>query len=88
MQKNSKVDIRKKDICITLYGSKFLVSECVFKLAGDQKFVCARDIAKRSMNGFLLLLILKSSYPRCTVEKGVLKNFTNFKRKHLCWSLF
>ena len=57
-------------------------------VAGDQKFVCARDIAKRSMNRFLLLLILKSSYPRCTVEKGVLKNFTNLTGKHLCWSLF
>ena len=24
----------------------------------------------------------------CSVEKGVLKNFVNFTRKHLCWSLF
>ena len=31
---------------------------------------------------------LESSYPRCTVEKRVLKNFTNFRGKHLCWSLF
>ena len=28
-------------------------------------------IAKKSLNTLLLLLILKSSYPRCTVEKGV-----------------
>ena len=32
-----------------------------------------------------MLLILKSRYPRCTVEKGALKNFTG---KHLYWSLF
>ena len=25
---------------------------------------------------------------RCSVKKGVLKNFTNFTRKHQCWSLF
>ena len=37
MQKNGKVDIRKKDVCSksvikTFYGSKFLVSEYIFKL--------------------------------------------------------
>ena len=37
MQKNSKVDTRKKEVFFksvikTLYGSKFLVSECIFKL--------------------------------------------------------
>ena len=25
---------------------------------------------------------------RCSVEKGVLKDFVNFIEKHLCWSLF
>ena len=29
-----------------------------------------------------------SSHRRCSVKKGVLKNFANFKGKHLCWSLF
>ena len=47
-----------------------------------------QEIAKRSLNKSLSLLILKSSYPRCTVEKDALKNFTNFTGKHLCWSLF
>ena len=96
MEKNSKVYIRRKEVCSkyvikTLYGSKFLVSEYIFKLVYHCEVsrwsdICfARDIAKKSLNRLLLLLILKSSYPRCTVEKGVLKNFTNFTGKHLCW---
>ena len=50
--------------------------------------LCARDIAEKSLNRLLLLPILKSNHRRCHVEKGVLKNFTNFTGKHLCWSLF
>ena len=98
VQKNSKFDIRKKEVCSksvikTFYGSKFLVSEYIFKLVyhceGSRwsEICCARDIAKKSLNRLLLLLILKSSYPRCTVEKGVLKIFTNFTGKHQSWSL-
>ena len=30
----------------------------------------------------------KSSHQRCSVKKGVLKNFTIIAGKHLCWSLF
>ena len=99
VQKNSKVDIRKKEISSksiikTLYGSKFLVSEYIFKLVYHcegrkwSEICCGRDIAKKSLNRLLVLLILQSSYPRCTVETGVLKHFTNFTGKHLCWSLF
>ena len=99
MQKNSKVDIKKKGFCSkyiikTLYGRKFLVSKYIFKLvyhcevSRSPEICCDSDIAKKYLNRLLLLLILKSSYPRCTVEKGVLKNFTNFTGKHLCWSLF
>ena len=29
----------------------------------------------------------RSSHWRCSVRKGVLKNFANFTGKHLCWSL-
>ena len=98
VQKNSKVDIRKKEVCSksvikTFYGSKFLVSEYIFKAfyhwEGSRwsESCCARDIAKKSLNRSLLLLILKSSNPRCTVEKGVLKILTNFTRKHQSWSL-
>ena len=98
VQKNSKVDIRKEEVCSksvtkTFYRSKFLVSEYIFKLVHHcegsrwSEICCARDIAKKSLNRLLLLLILKSSYPRCTVEKGVLKIFTNFTGKHQSWSL-
>ena len=31
---------------------------------------------------------LRSSHQRCSVRKGVLRNFTKFPRKHLCQSLF
>ena len=29
-----------------------------------------------------------SSHPRCSIKRGVLRNFANFTGKHLCWSLF
>ena len=29
---------------------------------------------------------LKRSYWRCSVKKGVFKNFANFTVKHMCWS--
>ena len=32
--------------------------------------------------------IFRSSHQRCSVKIGVLKNFSNFTGKHLCWSLF
>ena len=31
--------------------------------------------------------IIRSSH-RCSLKKGILKDFANFKGKHLCWSLF
>ena len=30
----------------------------------------------------------RSSHQRCSVRKGVLSNFTKFRGKHLCQSLF
>ena len=30
----------------------------------------------------------RNSHRRCSVKKGVLKNFANFTGKHLCWSPF
>ena len=32
--------------------------------------------------------LMKSSHQRCYMKKGVLRNFTKFKGKHLCQSLF
>ena len=45
------------------------------------------------MSGFqrfrnVFLYISRSSHWRCSVKKGVLKNFENFTGKHLSWSLF
>ena len=31
---------------------------------------------------------IRSNHRRCSVKKGVLKNFSKFIGKHLCWSLF
>ena len=31
---------------------------------------------------------IRSSHPRCFIKEGVLKNFTQFTGKYLCWSLF
>ena len=31
---------------------------------------------------------LRSSHRRCSVKKGVLKNFAELTGKHLCWCLF
>ena len=32
--------------------------------------------------------LFRSSHQKCSIKKGVLKNFTKFKGKHLCQSLF
>ena len=34
------------------------------------------------------LIITRSSHCRCSVKRGVLKNFANDTGKYLCWSLF
>ena len=36
----------------------------------------------------LLYQTEKNSHRRCSIKKAVLKNFTIFTGKHLCWSLF
>ena len=94
-KKPSKVNIRKKEVCSksvikTHYGSKFFGKWIHFHCEGSRwsEISCARDIAEKSLSRLLLLITLKSSYPRCTVEKGALKYFTKFTRKRLCWSLF
>ena len=47
----------------------------------DQKFL------RHTMNHRDILGLFRSSRWRCSVRKGVLKNFANFMGKHLCWSL-
>ena len=96
------IDHWKKEVCFkfvtkTLYWNKYLVSEYIFKLVYHcessrwSEISCARDIAKKakkSLNRLLQLLILKSSYPRCTIEKVFLKNFINLKGKRLSCCYF
>ena len=66
----------------------FQISLLLWEVQVIRDLLCVRDIGETSFNRLLLLLILKSSHERCSIEKGVLKNFANFTEKHLCWSLF
>ena len=36
---------------------------------------------------FGVLTVVRSSHQRCSVTKGILRNFAKFKEKHLCKSL-
>ena len=66
---------------------QFQISLSLWQLQVIRHLLCVRDIAEKSLNRLLLLVILKSSHRRgCPVEKCVLKNFANFTRKQLCWS--
>ena len=66
----------------------FQISLSLWQLQVIRDLLCVRDIAEKSLNKLLLLVILKSSHRSgCSVEKCVLKNFANFTRKQLCWSL-
>ena len=40
------------------------------------------------MNRRDFLGLFRSSRQSCSVEKFIVKNFANFRAKHLCWSLF
>ena len=46
------------------------------------------NVSLRHTMNHIDLSLFKSSHRRCSVEKGVLKNFANFTGKHLCSSLF
>ena len=63
------------------YENQFLVSEYIFKLIyhrdGSRRpeICCARDIAKKSLNRLLLLLILKTDTRGVLQKKVLLKIF-------------
>ena len=94
-------DFRKKGVCSksvrkTLYWNKFFgkwmhfqISLSLWELQVIRDLLCVGDVVEKSLNKLSLLIILKG---RCIsevyLEKDVLKNFANFKGKHLCWSLF
>ena len=43
---------------------------------------------RNNVNIEVVMQIHRSNRRRCSVRKGVLRNFTKFTRKHLCQSLF
>ena len=63
----------------------FQISLSLWELQVVRDWLCVWDIAEKSLNRLLLLLILKSSNRSCSVEKDVLKSF---KGKKLYWSFF
>ena len=46
------------------------------------------EIQKSEELGRNLYTTFRNNNRRCSVKKGVLKDFTNLTGKHLCWSLF
>ena len=51
-------------------------------------FCSLKDIKQRVRSYGYIDYICRSSHRRCSVKKGVLKNFAKFTGKHLCQSLF
>ena len=45
-------------------------------------------LVSRKFDSKIILSIRRSSHRRCSVRKGILRNFTKFTGKHLCQSLF
>ena len=55
---------------------------CIFKII-TAVIICV--VRKRSITGKTLV---RSSHRRCSIRKGVLRNFAKFAGKHLCQGLF
>ena len=51
-------------------------------------FTCIKVNIMCTMSPRRTLCQTRTRHRRCSVKIGVLKNFANFARKHLCWSLF
>ena len=52
-------------------------------------YLCSSNLSKDCLYIFSYpLVIARSSHQRCSMKKGVLRNFTKFTGKHLCRSLF
>ena len=45
------------------------------------------DFIRPSLWSVFVAYLLRSSYQRCSIRKGVLKNFAKFTGKHLCQSI-
>ena len=79
--------IKKKRVSEQVFGKwmHFQISLSLWELQLSE-IGCAWKISLKHLWAHLsLFLILKSSHRSCSIEKGVLKDFTG---KHLCWNLF
>ena len=52
--------------------------------------LCYKAVSRQNWDLFIFSLTshYRSSHQRCSVKKGVLRNFTNFTGRHLCQCLF
>ena len=67
---------------------KVTCMEVVEVRQGKSKRKCGKSAGKVNEETFTKSNTDRSSQRRCSVKKGVLKNFADFTRKYLCWSLF
>ena len=66
-------------ICLNVQSSKLYDNKCI---------IASTQITNAEIFAFIAVLVFRSSHHRCSMAKGVLRNFTKFTGKHLCQSLF
>ena len=62
-----------------LYLKKFKILKCLSYYGSFRKYLLRKSNSKRKKN--------RKSHRRCSVKKGVLRNFAKITEKHLCQSL-
>ena len=69
-------------------SKELLVNKCnmILNNQGSLCYITKKHL-RHTMNHRDLVGLFRSSHRRCSVKKGVLKNFANFTGKHLYWSL-
>ena len=65
---------------ISFYLKKFKILKCLSYYGSFRKYLLRKSNSKRKKN--------RKSHRRCSVKKGVLRNFAKITEKHLCQSLF
>ena len=79
-------------IQLKLSSIQFLDSKLKFRESSSESLASPANKKKPKVkfetNDRLLLVMSRSSDRKCSVSKGVLKNFANFTGKHMCWTLF
>ena len=69
-------------ICLRLTSSKRMLVLTSKMLSGFKRFCVIHSLLTSSFHQ------VGSSHQRCSIKKGVLRNFAKFTGKHLCQSLF